>query len=105
VFRAKGPRAGTTVKLRCASCNTWICSYYEYPAGSGVVHPRFDKRIRNVERVSPDREPVEHAMFAFRCPRRGCQREHLLHGATVAACCRTALRAGAQEVVLPPADG
>jgi hypothetical protein len=92
------------VKLRCASCGTWICSYYEYPAGSGLVHPRFDQRIRNVERISPDREPVEVAVFSFRCPRRSCQRAHLLRGATVATCCRDALRSGSEESVLPATD-
>jgi hypothetical protein len=105
VFRAKGPRAGTQIKLRCANCGTWICSYYEYPAGSGVVHPRFDKRIRNVERISPDREPVEEALFVFRCPQRKCQRAHLLRGATVATCCRGGLRGTKHEVTLPDDDG
>jgi len=104
MMRRRGPQTGPTVGLRCAACGSLICSYYEYPPGSGVVHPRFDKRIRNVERISPDREPVEHAVFAFRCPERGCQRAHMLRGATVAESCRGGLRTGAQAVRLPDTD-
>lgn len=104
-MRRKGPNAGPTVKLRCASCGTLVCNYYEYPRGSGVVHPRFDKRIRNVERISPDREPIETALFVFHCPKRSCQRAHVLRGASIAACCRPGLRAGAGDVTLPEDDG
>ena len=105
MMRRKGPNAGPTIKLRCAACGTWVCNYYEYPRGSSVVHPRFDKRLRNVERISPDREPIETAAFVFRCPKRSCQRAHVLRGASIAACCRVALRAQATETTLPEEDG
>lgn len=105
MWRSKGPQTGEKIALRCAACGTQVCSYYEYPRGSGVVHPRFDKRIRNVERISPDREPIESAVFVFRCPRRSCQRAHVLRGAVISACCRTALRQRATDATLPADDG
>ena len=105
MMRRKGPNAGPTIKLRCAACGTWVCNYYEYPRGSSVVHPRFDKRLRNVERISPDREPIETAAFVFRCPKRACQRAHVLRGASITACCRDALRRQATEIALPDEDG
>ena len=105
VWRTKGPRTGPQIELRCASCGTLVCKYYEYPQGSGVVHPRFDKRIRNVERISPDREPIETAVFAFHCPNRSCQRAHVLRGASIAVCCREALRRQAKDTTLPADDG
>jgi hypothetical protein len=105
VWRTKGPQTGPKVELHCASCDTWICSYYEYPRGSGVVHPRFDKRLKNVERISPDREPIETAVFVFRCPKRSCQRAHVLRGASIADCCRVALRRRAKQATLPADDG
>jgi hypothetical protein len=105
MMRRKGPNAGPTIKLRCAACGTWVCNYYEYPRGSSVVHPRFDKRLRNVQRISPDREPIETAVFVFRCPKRSCQRAHVLRGASIAVCCREALRRQATEIALPDEDG
>jgi hypothetical protein len=105
MMRRKGPNAGPTVALHCASCGTWICNYYEYPSGSGVVHPRFDRRLRNVERISRDAEPIETAVFVFHCPKRSCQRAHVLRGASIARCCRTALVAHAKKAALPADDG
>src|SRR3954447_568692 len=105
VWRTKGPRTGPPIELRCASCGTLVCKYYEYPQGSGMVHPRFDKRIRNVERISPDREPIETAVFVFHCPKKSCQRAHVLRGASIAACCRDALRRQAKDATLPADDG
>lgn len=105
VWRGKGPQTGEKLALRCAACGTLVCHYYEYPRGSGVVHPRFDRRIGNVERISPDREPIETAVFVFHCPKRSCQRAHVLRGASIAECCRQALRRREKEVSLPADDG
>ncbi len=104
-MRRKGPNSGPKLALHCASCGARICHYYEYPIGSGVVHPRFDRLLRNVERISPDRQPTETAMFVFHCPKKSCQRAHVLRGVSIAACCREALRRQAKDATLPADDG
>jgi hypothetical protein len=104
-MRRKGPQTGVPVRFRCASCDTWIATFYDYPPGSGEIYPRFDGHVKHLRRVSPDAVPFADAVFVFTCPRGSCQRAHLLRGEEIASLYVPAAARGAKGIALPDAAG